>query len=96
MRQSSLVDVMPFSQLFWADSNFNIFGNSSIADFFEVHNNISRLASLFVSCLVHYSLSFCLATFAILLCYKSILTVQMVLNVLGVSVEFFCGHLLNF
>ncbi len=55
------------------------FGNSSRADFFEVHNNLSRLASLIVSCIVHYSLSSCLATLAILLCYQSILMVQMVL-----------------
>ena len=70
--------MISFSQLFWVDSSFNIFGNSSRADFFEVQNNILRLASLFVSCIVDYLLTSCLATLAILLCYQSTLTVQMV------------------
>ncbi len=47
-----------------------------------MHNNLSRLATLLVSCIVHYSLSSCFAPLAILLCYQSILTVQMVLCVL--------------
>ncbi len=46
--------------------------------FFEVQNSTSRLASLFVSCIVHYSLSSCLVTLAILLCYQSVIIFQMV------------------
>ncbi len=51
-----------------------------------MQTNLSRLASLFVSCVVHYALSSCLASFAILLCYQSILTVQMVLLFAGLIV----------